>query len=132
MIKDDYCNFETAKLLKEKGFDGECKKYYNLKMLTNPYYGSEYVRNRNLKDENDCIAPTLQMAMKWLRETHNIHPNIIVEAYGPCATYRIDRIFDGYEEKWVDFKSDENPSNLYSKREEACEAVIKYCLENLI
>lgn len=90
MIKDDYCNFETAKLLKEKGFDGECKKYYNLKMLTNPYYGCEYVRNRNLKDENDCIAPTLQMAMKWLRDVHKIHIIVVPISFE-------DGIFWGYK-----------------------------------
>ena len=28
MIQEDYVSFETAKLLKEKGFDEECQKYY--------------------------------------------------------------------------------------------------------
>ena len=29
MIQEDYVSFETAKLLKEKGFDGECFAAYN-------------------------------------------------------------------------------------------------------
>ena len=140
MIKDDYCNFETAKLLKEKGFYGECLSMYLTPKpncgMGNPHEAklAPHGRDSHYYDGYlyQCEAPTLQMAMKWLRETHNIHPNIVVEVYGPCATYMIDRIFDGNEEKWVDFKSDENPSNIYSKREEACEAAIKYCLENLI
>ena len=28
MITEDYVSFETAKLLKEKGFDSECHSYY--------------------------------------------------------------------------------------------------------
>ena len=122
MIKDDYCNFETAKLLKEKGFDGECKKYYNLKMLTNPYYGCEYVRNRNLKDENDCIAPTLQMAMKWLREVHNI-----------AIETEWEHLWYAYIKPMTSKPSEEDYYQCESsKYEEACEAAIKYCLENLI
>jgi hypothetical protein len=33
MITEDYVSFETAKLLKEKGFDATCKKYYNLNLI---------------------------------------------------------------------------------------------------
>lgn len=42
MIKEDYVSPETAKLLKEKGF------------------------------EEECSTLTLQSAMKWLREIHKI------------------------------------------------------------
>lgn len=129
MIKDDYCNFETAKLLKEKGFDGECKKYYNLKLLTNPYYGCEYVRNRNLKDENDCIAPTLQMAMKWLREVHHLHCDI---GYDDMDWFwgiiSVDKAVPPEERPKV-VKSGYAGCKSY---EEACEAAILYCLKNLI
>ena len=128
MITEDYVSFEMAKLLKEKGFDEFTQKWY-LK------YKGEYSLASwgSAEHTDDSIdVPTLQMAMKWLRERHNIHPNIVVEVFGPYALYKIDRIFDGNEEKWVDFKNDENISDLYNTYEEACEAVIKYCLENLI
>ena len=127
MIKDDYCNFKTSKLLKEKGFDGECKKYYNLKMLTNPYYGCEYVRNRNLKDENDCIAPTLQMAMKWLREVHKLHIWIahkLKQNKGLPWYYEIHNIETGTVVKIGDV--------VCGSYEAACEAAIIYCLKKLI
>ena len=29
-ITEDYCSYETSKLLKEKGFDGECQGYYEV------------------------------------------------------------------------------------------------------
>lgn len=44
MIKEAYCSFEVAKLLKGKGFNEECIGAY----------------------------PTHQMAMSWLREKYNI------------------------------------------------------------
>ena len=125
MTTEDYVSYETVKLLKEKGFDAECKKYYNLKMLTNLYYGCEYVRNKDLKDEDDCIAPTLQMAMKWLREGHKLHvdidpsegdwnPTVITLKDWTCAVKFGDNI------------------PIQDSYEQACEAAIKYCLENLI
>lgn len=69
MIKEDYVNFEVAVLLNEKGFD-----------VPEYIVGHIYTENRNIQNVGsieysnaDCIAaPTLQMAMKWLREKHNI------------------------------------------------------------
>ena len=143
MITEDYVSFEVAKLLKEKGFDGECRAFWKdwkgeIRLCScNRAHMFDYCHNSMLERYNDAeetniAAPTLQMAMKWLREVHNIHPNIVVEVYGPYPLYKIDRICDGDEEKWVDFESDENTSCLYNTPEEACEAAIKYCLENLI
>lgn len=28
MIQESYCSYEVAKLLEEKGFDGDCDYYY--------------------------------------------------------------------------------------------------------
>lgn len=130
-ITEDYVPYDIAKLLKEKRFDAECKKYYNLKMLTNLYYGCEYVRNRDLKDEDDCIAPSLGMTMKWLREVHNCH--IYVQAFittdglqGYCPFYtKVGDIFI-----WQNVLGDDYATA--PTYEEAAEAAIKYCLENLI
>ena len=69
MIKEDYVNFEVAVLLNERGFD-----------VPEYIVGHIYTENGNIQNVGsieynnaDCItAPTLQMAMKWLREKHNI------------------------------------------------------------
>jgi hypothetical protein len=70
------------------------------------------------------------MAMKWLREAHNIIPVILVGGYTVVPFYywfRIDKINDG---RWEDsVYRDETERNTY---EDACEAAIKYCLEKLI
>ena len=70
--------------------------------------------------------PTLQMAMKWLREVHKLIP-IILDG-GNSYWFRIDKDNkDNWKSTiyWEDVKS-------FPTYEEACEASIKYCLENLI
>ena len=75
MITEDYVSFETAKLLKEKGFDVYGDGSYDS--------GIEiYKEYSPFGKLNSCVtskphrkayaAPTLQMVMKWLREVHNI------------------------------------------------------------
>ena len=74
MITEDYVSFETAKLLKEKGFDEACHAYYDgghrhlLKFVQNGLYNNAGV----VANSGICVGPTLQMAMKWLREVHKV------------------------------------------------------------
>ena len=123
MITEDYVSFETAKLLKEKGFDDNCAALYDLRSGELNQRGVGYVFNNGQWD-NFITAPTLQMVMKWLREVHKlfIHIDVIREAScwtadiqdikNDVAIYPVKEEFSGYEQ--------------------ACEAAIKYCLENLI
>ena len=107
MITEDYVSDETFKLLKEKGFDDSCCRFVIESDET--YYRG---------------APTLQMAMKWLREVHNIDifPWKIGKGIYSCAIFNSNTGQDLSSDK--DFPSE--------KYEEAVEAAIKYCLENLI
>lgn len=138
MIKEDYVSFETAKLLKERGF--ECEKnsitaMYNELGVFLPLStaAEELYRDYNDFDEYDYIAPTLQMAMKWLRVVHNIQ--IVVNRY-PAAINAEARkpwyteivILKPVNEVDEEFDLEDD----YNTYEEACEAAIKYCLENLI
>ena len=71
MAIENHVSFETAKLLKEKGFDWECRNYYN----TDGHFYSEYASSNwnNSKGEITLFsAPTYHMAKKWLRIMHNI------------------------------------------------------------
>jgi hypothetical protein len=70
MIKEDYVSFETAKLLKEKGFDEDIARVVNEEDEID-YLGSSqpslaYLYHTWYK------CPTLQMAMKWLRKEKGI------------------------------------------------------------
>lgn len=155
MITEDYVSFETAKLLKEKGFKHWCYKCYGdavyhkgtpisfdeeceLKSagLENEI---EYVEGGYLYDfgcdnrkENTKVyaAPTLQMAMRWLRDTHNL----CIEPYRTACGYlcSVTRIPTGSTIYEQDHEGDDESTGQFTKHEKACEAAIKYCLENLI
>lgn len=125
MITEDYVSFETAKLLKEKGFvvpyDSFRGVYINGKFLRlNP--GQGYLHNMGDEIINVC---SLQMAMKWLREVHNLTVDIFhcVNWLVSIKTIPDDCLKADYS------NSDLKPADTY---EEACETAIKYCLENLI
>lgn len=156
MITEDYVSFEVAKLLKEKGFKTWCYKSYG----TAVYHKgvpisfdeeceliSEGLENEIEYVEGGCLydfgcdnrkeeakvwaAPTLWVAMKWLRENFNINPVPYALSFG----WAFD-IFDLSNRDITGCKklfSMDLPSKLecYNSYEEACEAAIKYCLENL-
>ena len=68
MIEEAYVSFETAKLLKEKGFDEYCYKFYDYD--SEKIYAEEPFCCNSRSD--DYAAPTQQMAIRWLREVHHI------------------------------------------------------------
>lgn len=121
MITEDYVSFETAKLLKNKGFNEPCHSSYKKGVFSlNSYIMS------NIEFNNNAIsAPTLQMAMKWLREVHNYL--ILID---------VDDLLKGYQ--WAIYYTDSHKITPHAEwidkasYEEACEEAIKYCLENLI
>lgn len=151
MITEDYVSFETAKLLKEKGFDEKCFFCWDDITETNRISKLMVCNNSELL-EHYYAMPTLQMAMKWLREVHNVL--LVADYEWECDTtpyfFKIYRLGEnGKPErvtvKGVSYDKDDNPTGLivgyrdweksygdYSTHEEACEAAIRYCLENLI
>jgi len=117
MITEDYVSFETAKLLKEKDFDEYCG-YYD----RNGEYWDYRVYNH--RGDDYISAPTLQMAMKWLRNIHGLFIHIDVIREASCWLADIQ-----------DIKGDVSifpVENEFPNYEKTCEAAIKYCLENLI
>ena len=119
MITEDYVSFETAKLLKEKGFNEFCNNAY--------IDENRIVYRFSNNDEQTaiCTAPTLQMAMKWLREVHNIKVNVFYNNPNYAIEYFELNTQTGVNESV--FIGDG-----YDVYEQACEVAIKYCLENLI
>ena len=120
MITEDYVSFETAKLLKEKGFDEKCRALYTFWFDEVEGPKEDETENWNIEPKY-FSAPTLQMAMKWLRESHNMFIRIIQSHIDYC-------IYEVYYDRAKHYESRES----YNSYEEACEAAIKYCLENLI
>ena len=124
MITEDYVSCNIAKLLKEKGFDENCAALYHLRTGEIIQQGVGYVFN-NSQWENFVSAPTLQMAMKWLEEKYGIF----------CVIRRHGNKDDGFTYSWnCEGKRGLSVGNggEFKTAEEAREACIKYCLENLI
>jgi len=128
-ITEDNVKFEIAKLLREKGFNGECRDYYNTE---GHFYSEDFKSNWNHVGGTITIfsAPTLQMAMKWLREMHNL----CIEPYRTACGYLYTISTIPYGSCICNPKEggDDEDSGQWTTYEGACEAAIKYCLENLI
>jgi len=115
MTTEDYVSYETSKLLKEKGFSSDdCHTAYDED-------GGFFWYGDYSKDRKGIIdAPTLQMAMKWLREVHHIFISIQQHTDMSYVWY----VYKDGASKGCDRESH---NNTY---EEACESAIKYCLKN--
>ena len=127
-IQEDYVSFETAELLKEKGFNEDCYTCYLIDEIQHYDYKS---RNRDLI-EGVISAPTLQMTMKWLREVHKLFIQICII---PHTTITIEQKYYFFtihkDRRALAFRKD-FPREYYFTYEEACKAGILYCLEHLI
>lgn len=133
-ITEDYVSFETAKLLKEKGFDEATYRAY---IETNKEHQLSFDVGRNnsqwekINKENgvfNCSAPTIQMTMKWLRERN------IVICVIPFTFYCGETVGAWGYNIWADdnLGIDGLNPNKFATYEEACESAIKYCLKKLI
>ena len=81
MIKESYVSFDTARMLKEAGFDVPCRGIYRTDR-TGDYVFREYDR-KNTKDDlcwsstdgfqYEYLAPTQALAARWLQEVHKLH-----------------------------------------------------------
>lgn len=125
MVEEAYVSFETAKLLKENGFNESCHAYYEDNGTFRESYSAHAIRNIT----NPCFfgiaAPTQQMAMRWLREIHNISIFIL-----PTNT-KGNLAYLGEVCPWNKNEPFYAPDIKYGY-EEAVEEAIKFCLKNLI
>ena len=130
MITEDYVSFETAKLLKEKGFKIPYNSFRGVYIngifkRLNPGDGYGY----NLGDEIVEVC-SLQMAMKWLREKHNLFVFPFPQMNTNKFWVEIFQLSNNQE--WENLYCESIDLQDYPLYEEATEAGIKYCLENLI
>lgn len=122
MVTEDYVSFEIAKLLKDKGFDEPTIAIY-YKDGTFEYFS---LNKWNTKFITPISAPTLQMAMKWLRRIYSVNIDIVSVWNQKRFEYQVFIVTpENAKHCYVDDK-------LYLGYEEAVEAALKYVLENLI
>ena len=136
MITEDYVSFDTAKLLKEKGFDDECANAFYDKAKNLYFMDLLSDLSDHPDNDTDIAASTLYVAMKWLREVHNkiIVPGISLDDRTSCTiNHYIVGIWYIPENNGGAFcYTSPTPYGGYPSFEKACEAGIKYCIENLI
>lgn len=118
-----YVSLEVAKLLKEVGFDWECRGYFD----DIEFYpdGSVECTNYNSNTCKYLKAPALEIAQRWLRE---------VKGWEAQVAYGFDE--DGHKTYVTECgnpKGDlENYIVYFSTYEEALEACIKKALEIIL
>lgn len=127
MIKEVYVSYETSKLLKEKGFSSDdCHTAYDEDKVF--FWYGDYSKDR----KGIVDAPTQALAMKWLREVHNL----VIEPYRTACGYLYTISSIPYGSNKYDnsdaFDGDDEASGQWTTWEKACEDGIRYCLENLI
>lgn len=137
MNHEYFISLEVAKLLKETGFDWECKEYYYNFATTgwSLSFDDNFV-NWNSWSERYISAPTLDVAQRWLREVKHLDISIHYDPTIKSQPY-VYFIYD-VEEKFNDILGIISPiTHSYSdgyfyKYEEAQEEGIKKALEIIL
>lgn len=150
-ITEDYVSEEVAKLLQMKGFDESCDSYYEwfesgvtlYKGYVPEFYHGRY---KPVSDMLHLKRPTHQMALKWLREVHNIVIEINLEDYMTTENGEL-QVWYSYtiwtfirhlgETGLTDSRYDDRAFwqenvKVGQSYEEAVEAALLYVLKNLI
>lgn len=134
-ITEDYVSYEIAKLLKEKGFDEICSYEWGIPDVDKGYVLQKWTITNGQIKNSDLIdgaytAPTQSLALKWLREVHNIHIEIYRTACG--YLYIVSNIPYGTDLYNPEYGGDDENSGQWTTYEKAVEAAILYVLKNLI
>jgi hypothetical protein len=142
MIEEDYVSFECAKLLREKGFDGECMSMY---VTPKPHSGmgnpneakiAPHGRDSHYYDgyTYQCEAPTLQMVRKWLREKHHLHIEVRITNHSISSMVNVVKYYwvmcNTETGRWCDESTVYNV-RAFDKSEEAEEDAIRHALEKI-
>lgn len=105
MTREDYCSYEVSRLLEEKGFH------------------APDLHGLDSSQGHLWVKVTHQMAMKWLREVHNIHIVIL-------PTFAVNGV-EG-DKNYVWDIAGRHTTGIADSYSEAVETALKYVLENLI
>lgn len=130
MITEDYVSYKVARMLQEKGFDEVCFACYEYFISgVTLYQGWQFeYKGESVRNTDEIVkCPTLQMAMKWLREIHKLFIEISVNFIYPVKYCYYSAVYD------KDMNIKKRPAkNQYDTYEEAAMDAIKYCLTRLI
>lgn len=130
MIEESFVSSETAKLLKEAGFDVPTSTHYS--------NSGEVWQSSAPEDYNDdksckaCSRPTQALAARWLREVHGIHvsSNIFMDSANDADGKTVDEwtfwSFDLFDNSG---RIIEERDDRYDSYEEALEAGLREAIK---
>ena len=162
MKTEDFCSYETSKMLKEIGFDEPFYFYYrsddDIKNMHHVVASQPLSYNRKYVDDEVIAAPTYQEAMRWFRDEKNIiinigtnfprNPELTIYPYSfLIEDFRENRDKDRGGKFCTGYSSGANMDEFlikhdylkeglgfgeFLKYEEAVDAAMKYCREHLL
>ena len=135
MIKERYVSLEIAKLLKDKGFNEECTKLYNIN--NGLVFEVDKIHNSELSEFSDLITrPTQAMACDWVEETFNIAIvlDLTILGYEPVFLngHKDPNIASNDVNQKDDMTVRDNSDGSWSSKELAYNEALKYVLTKLI
>ena len=132
MNHECYVSLEVAKLLKDAGFDWECKEYYYNFATTgwSLSFDDNFV-NWNSWSERYISATTLDVAQKWLRENKDFDINVLTDFDSVKRLYYVRYVVkDGHYKTY--YISNNRSYVYFNTYEEAQETGIKKALEMIL
>ena len=135
MIEEQFVSFDTAKPLKEAGFNVPCRGvyvtdrtgYYEFREYDNKQTADDLCWNTEDGFQYEYLAPTQALAARWLREVHRI---VVDVAYIPPHVGRdVWQYFVGGMDDMV-WPGDYEPSDRkYETYEEAMEVGLQEAIK---
>lgn len=136
MITEDYVSLETARLLKDKGFEFVTNRYYNAQYDEIRTVSDTFMLNWNdakymkhLGMEGAVAIPSLQMVVKWLDEK-GLYISAVPFDIMQRASDKIVRFLANVFVKHPDYL-DNLTIGVFDSRQEATNAAILYVLNSL-
>ena len=133
MTKERYVSLAVAMLLRDKGFNEECTKLYDIN--NGLVFDVDEIHNSELSKFNDLITrPTQAMACDWVEETFNISTEVWVGIIG----YRVSISYALKDPNIAsnviqdDMPVGDNSDGSWSSKELAYNEALKYVLTNLV
>ena len=117
---ETYVSLETAKLLKQAGFDWEVYRCYETLPEKKKIFGRHLVPYQGKAREDVLPAPTLEVAQRWLREVKSVF------------LYAEPLSHTDYSITWIARKLNGFTTQEYATHEEAQEAGEKKALEMIL
>lgn len=135
-MNEDFVSFEVAKKLNEKGF----KQGHNIgykKLIFSDENTIKYISDIGAYEKEyfgiNIPCPSISQVLKWLREEHHLHFEVVATAYGYNLIIS-DTPDKGGTDKYFSHANDDGPNyaGAWDKYEDCVMYGIEYVLDNLI